>query len=137
MCDAFHCCRSINPLKNKATGGGVIQATASEATLVAVLSARQKIRQRIEMQIRERQEKLAQEKQERQQQQNEAKDTGSNNGGDDDAASTAEEEEEEQHPKKGVVESVLSKIVVYTSEQAHSSVKKAAMIAGIPLTQFR
>ena len=30
-----------------------------------------------------------------------------------------------------------AKFVVYTSNQAHSSVKKAAMVAGVPLSQFR
>ena len=55
-------------------GGGVIQGTASEATLVALLAARQRAR----------------------------------------AAGTADE-----------------KMVVYTSDQAHSSVIKAAMIAGV------
>ena len=76
--------------QSKTKGGGVIQGSASEATLVALLSARQKVRERLPADA-----------------------------------------------DPSTVEPVLARIVVYASEQAHSSVKKAAMIAGIPMHHFR
>lgn len=75
------------------TGGGVIQGTASEATLVALLAARARALEQM---------------------------TGAEEG-----------------EKGDIFDSANSKFVVYTSEQAHSSVQKAAMIAGIPLSRFR
>jgi aromatic-L-amino-acid/L-tryptophan decarboxylase len=74
-------------------GGGVIQGTASEATIVALLAARARAVHR------------------------EAEKTG---------ASEADTED-----------ALAPKWCVYASDQAHSSAKKACMVAGIPLTRFR
>jgi len=76
--------------QSSTNGGGVIQGTASEATLVALLSARQKVRER--------------------------------------APSDASDD---------TVAAMMSKLVIYSSAQAHSSVKKAAMIAGMSMSQYR
>lgn len=72
-------------LSASATGGGVIQGTASEATLVAVLAARARALARLR-----------------------------------DAEPDAS-----------------ARLVAYASDQAHSSVKKACMIAGLGAAQFR
>nr|XP_054773616.1 aromatic-L-amino-acid decarboxylase-like [Lytechinus pictus] len=70
-------------------GGGVIQGTASEATLVALLAAKMKtIRQKIE-----------------------------------------EDPSLDQYD-------VMSKLVVYTSDQSHSSVERAALIASLRIRQL-
>lgn len=74
---------------SQGTGGGVIQGTASEATLVALLAAKARAL----------------------------------------AAPRARAEETD--------DSLVSKFVVYTSDQAHSSIKKACMVAGIHLDRFR
>lgn len=74
--------------KSDGTGGGVIQGTASEATLVALLAARSRA--------------LA-----------------------------------ELRPADVREEEFTSRLVYYASDQAHSSVKKAAMVAGVPLSSFR
>uniref|UniRef100_A0A8C7XGN9 Aromatic-L-amino-acid decarboxylase n=1 Tax=Oryzias sinensis TaxID=183150 RepID=A0A8C7XGN9_9TELE len=65
-------------------GGGVIQGTASEATLVSLLAARCKAIRRVQL----------------------------------------------LDPKKSEAE-ILSKLVAYTSEQAHSSVERAALIGAV------
>jgi len=80
-------------------GGGVIQGTASEATIVALLASRARAIAR----IREERGLAAEE-----------------------AASS------------GALEDELSaQWCVYGSDQAHSSAKKACMVAGIPLARYR
>jgi aromatic-L-amino-acid decarboxylase len=77
-------------------GGGVIQGTASEATLVALLSARER-------------------------------------------ALSEASVSPTSHPARGASrEDLHSKLICYTSEHAHSSIEKAAMIAGLNIpTQLR
>lgn len=80
-------------------GGGVIQATASEATFVALLAAR----------TRAVNERLAEEKK-----------------------SGVDITDEDQKRFE-----ITSKLVGYTSSQAHTSVTKAFMLAGIPTNHLR
>jgi glutamate/tyrosine decarboxylase-like PLP-dependent enzyme len=84
--------------KSQGTGGGVIQGTASEATLVALVAARAKA--------------LAQ--------------LGGHGSGLGPAPAAA-----------GDAGALASRLVCYASEQAHSSVKKAVMISGLQLSQFK
>ena len=74
-------------------GGGVIQCTASDATLVALLAARARVRAR----------ELG----------------GGGAAGGDDAASTS------------ALYSLDARLVIYTSDQAHAAVAKAAAVAGV------
>ncbi|XP_077159097.1 aromatic-L-amino-acid decarboxylase isoform X2 [Paroedura picta] len=69
-------------------GGGVIQSTASEATLVALLAARTKTIHRVQL------------------------------------------EKEELAPG-----GIIGRLVAYTSDQAHSSVEKAGLIAGVKIRE--
>lgn len=71
------------------TGGGVIQGTASESTLIALLAARSKIVKLIQA----------------------------------------------DHPDRSETD-IISKLVAYSSDQAHSSVEKAGLIGGIRMKKI-
>lgn len=89
-----------------ANGGGVIQGTASESTLIAMLAARERIRQRYN-----------------------TSGPGVTPGRVDDASVRAGRPVHFSHPQDAP--GIDDRFVVYTSTQAHSSIIKGAMIAGI------
>ncbi|KAE8597156.1 hypothetical protein XENTR_v10016374 [Xenopus tropicalis] len=74
---------------NKGEGGGVIQGTASEATLMALLAARTKVTRRLQA----------------------------------------------ENPKLTEAE-IVSRMVAYSSDQAHSSVERAGLISGVRMKKI-
>ena len=96
---------------SESKGGGCIQSTASDAALVALLAARARV--------------LAPGPQQ-------GEDGFEDDNGD--AASPAAASSPGSHNEDS---DGLSKLTVYSSEQAHCCVKKACMVAGIPFSRVR
>lgn len=92
-------------LSRGGTGGGVIQGTASEATIVALLASRARAVRRENARR---------------------------------AVAAGTDPLKEDSAEFGALEDELgARWTVYASDQAHSSAKKACMVAGIPLARYR